>query len=68
MPTIKILELIGVSQQSWEDAVALALAEASKTVRNITGADVVRMTAKVEGGKIKEYHADVKFAFVIDSK
>jgi hypothetical protein len=68
MPTIKILELIGVSQQSWEDAVAGALAEANKTVRNITGADVIRMTAKVVDGKIAEYHADVKFAFRIEER
>lgn len=63
MPTIKVLELVGVSDKSWHNAVENALTEASKTVRNITGVDVLNTTAKVKNGKISEYHANVKFAF-----
>jgi len=68
MPTIKVLELVGVSAESWEDAVQNAVAHANKSVRNIQGVDVVRTTAKVKDGKISEYHADIKFAFVVDEK
>ena len=67
MPTIKVLELVGVSQKSWHDAVDQALSEASKTVRNITGVDVLHTTAKVHDNKIVEYHANVKFAFRVES-
>lgn len=67
MAAIKVLELVGVSQQSWHDAVQSALREASKTVRNITGVDVLHTTAKIEGNEIKEYHANVKFAFRVES-
>lgn len=67
MATIKVLELVGVSQKSWHDAVDQALAEASKTVRNITGVDVLHTTAKIKDNKIVEYHADVKFAFRVES-
>ena len=66
MPTIKVLELIGVSDRSWHDAVENALAEAAKTVRNITGVDVMHTTAKIASNKIVEYHANVKFAFRVD--
>lgn len=66
MPTIKVLELVGVSEKSWHDAVETALAEAQKTVRNITGLDVLHTTAKVADGRIREYHANVKFAFRVD--
>lgn len=66
MSAIKVLELVGVSNQSWHDAVNNALEEANKTVRNITGVDVLHTTAKVENGKIAEYHADVKFAFRVE--
>ena len=66
MPTIKVLELVGVSQKSWHDAVDQALAEASKTVRNISGVDVLGTTAKVRDNKIVEYHANVKFAFQVE--
>lgn len=67
MPTIKVLELVGVSQKSWHDAVDQALAEATKTVRNISGIDVLHTTAKVQDNKIVEYHANVKFAFRVES-
>lgn len=66
MPTIKVLELVGVSNKSWHDAVDQALTEATKTVRNITGVDVLNTTAKVQGDKIVEYHANVKFAFRVE--
>ena len=66
MPTIKVLELVGVSNKSWHDAVDNALSEASKTVRNITGVDVLHTTGKVDNGKIVEFHANVKFAFRVE--
>ena len=66
MATIKVLELVGISNKSWHDAVEQALAEATKTVRNITGVDVLNTTGKVQGDKIVEYHANVKFAFRVE--
>lgn len=66
MPTIKVLELVGVSGRNWENAVENALAEAGKSIRNIRGVDVLNTTAKVEDNKIKEYHVNVKLSFVID--
>ncbi len=63
---IKIIELVGVSQQSFSDAVRSAVAEASKTVRGITGVDVVQSSAKVSDGQITEYHVNVKIAFAIE--
>lgn len=66
MATIKVLELVGVSDKSWHDAVDNALSEANKSVRNITGVDVLHTTAKVKEGRIYEYHANVKFAFRVE--
>lgn len=63
---IKVIELVGVSGESWTDAAKNALAEASKTVHGITGMDVRHSTAVVEDGAIKEYHVDVRLAFVIE--
>lgn len=67
MATIKVLELVGVSQKSWHDAVEQALTEASKTVRNIRGVDVLSTNAKIRDNKITEYHANVKFAFQVEN-
>jgi len=66
MPTVKVLELVGVSNKSWDDAVQNALKEASKTVRGISGVDILHKTAKVKDGKIFEYHTDCKFAFRVE--
>lgn len=66
MAVIKVLEIVGVSDQSWRQAAENALAEASKTVKNITGMDVLHTTAKIENGKIAEYHTNVKFAFRVE--
>jgi len=66
MPVAKIIELIGSSPDSWQDAVEKAVKEAAKTVKNIKGVHVKRCTAKVKDNKIVEYRADVKIAFIAE--
>lgn len=65
MVVIKIVELIGSSPRSWEEATKKALEEASETVRNIKSIDVERFTAKVENNKIVEYRSVVRIAFAV---
>lgn len=66
MAAIKILEILGTSKDSWSDAAQEAVREAKKSVRNITGVEVVSQTAKVNDGKISEYHTTCKIAFKVD--
>ena len=66
MTVVKIIELVGTSEKSWEDAVRQAVKEAAKTVRNIVGVNVVGFTAKVKDGEITEYRANVKIAFIVE--
>ncbi len=66
MSVIKIIELIGSSEKSWEDAVQEALREASKTVKNIVGLDVLGHKADVRDNKIVKYKAHVKIAFAVE--
>ena len=66
MSVAKVVELIGSSPNSWEEAVANAMEAAAQTVRNIKGVDVKRWTAKVENNKIVEYRAVVKIAFIVE--
>ena len=63
---VKIVELIGSSPNSWEEAAGNAVKEAAKTVRNIKGVHVKRCTAKVENNKIVEYRTVVKIAFIVE--
>ena len=61
----EVIEVVGNSNKSWQDAAQVALEEARKTIHEITGLEVVDMTAKVDPntGKITEYHTAVKIAF-----
>ena len=63
LSVVKVIELIGASPDSWEAAAQNAIDVASKTVRGITGIDVIHFTAKVENGKIVKYKANLKVAF-----
>lgn len=66
MAVVKILNLLGSSTQSWDDAVNQAVVEASKTIDNITGVEVLNTTGMVKNGKIVEYKANVNVAFAVD--
>jgi flavin-binding protein dodecin len=64
----KIIEIVGSSDKSWDDAAQVALAEATKTIHGITGIELTDMTARVDPstGKITEYHSTVKIAFGVE--
>ncbi len=64
----KVIEIVGSSTQSWDDAAQVALNEASKTIHGITGIELTDMTAKVDPttGKISEYHSTVRIAFGVE--
>jgi flavin-binding protein dodecin len=66
MTVVKIIELIGTSTISWEEATKNALAQAAKTVKNIKSIYVKSCKATVENNKIAEYRAVVKIAFVVE--
>ena len=63
MSVVKVVELVGSSTRGWEDAVKNAIEDASQTVENITGVEILNMTAKVTEGNVEEYKANVKLAF-----
>jgi flavin-binding protein dodecin len=64
--TAKVVELIGTSSRSFEDAVRTALKDASETTRGITGAHVDSFSVRCKDGKITEYKASLKVAFGIE--
>jgi hypothetical protein len=65
-PVLKVVELMGTSPHSWEDAARNALREASKTIDNISGLELLNMTADVKDGEITQYKCDVKVAFKVE--
>ncbi len=48
----KIVEIIGTSEKSWEEAARVAVSTASKTLRDLRVAEVQEMDLKIEGGNL----------------
>lgn len=64
MSVVKIIELVGASNQSSDDAVKQALKDAQQTLRNIRAVDVV--STGLRGENLDEWRAHVRVAFVIE--
>jgi flavin-binding protein dodecin len=62
---IKVIELIGVSAESFDHAVKQAVAKASESIIGITGVEVQSMNARVADGEIVQFRAAVKIAFAV---
>ena len=64
MAAVKIIELIGTSTSSSDDAVQQALHEAQSTLRNIKAVDVV--STGLRGDNLNEWRAHVRIAFLVE--
>lgn len=64
----RITELVGTSNKSWEDAAANAVNAASKTLRDLRVAEVIKLDMVVEDGKVSSYRARVALSFKYDPK
>ena len=62
----KVVTIIGTSPESFARAAETAVQEAAKTLRGITGADVVSMSCGVQDGRITEYRTTVNIAFGVE--
>ena len=67
MAVARVTKITSASPKSFDDAVNQGLKRAAKTVRGITGLEVIEMKAKVERGKITEYRATVELTFLLES-
>jgi len=64
--TYKIIELVGSSPNSWEEAVQGIVGKASKSLRDLRIAEVVKLDVRLEDGMIKAYRARVKVSFKLE--
>ena len=62
----KVITIIGNSPDGFAEAAQAAVQEAAKTLRGITGADVVSMSAEVEGDRITQFRTTVNIAFAVE--
>lgn len=66
MAVVKIIELVGSSRTSTDDAAKQALAEAQSSLRNIRAVDIV--STGIRGENLDEYRAHVRVAFIVDKE
>ncbi|WP_436343693.1 dodecin family protein [Natronorubrum sp. FCH18a] len=66
--TVKVIELVGNSTDSWEDAAQNALNNADETLENISGLEIESRTADVENGQIERYKTTVHVAFALQDR
>jgi len=59
----KVIEVIGTSPSSWEEAAKNAVETASKSLSDLRVAEVVEFDLRVEEGKVVAYRAKVKVSF-----
>ena len=59
----KIIELVGSSPKSWEEAAKNAVEKASKSLQELRIAEVADLDMKIEDGKVTAYRARVKVSF-----
>lgn len=61
--TYKIIELVGTSTKSWEEAAKNAVDTASKSLKDLRIAEISMLDMKIEGGKVAAFRARVKVSF-----
>ena len=66
MAVARVSEIVASSNKSFEDAIQEGLKRATKTLRGVTGLEVVRMQAKVDKGKLKEYRVHMNVTFILE--
>jgi dodecin len=63
MSVYKVIEIIGSSEKSWEDAAKKAVENAAKGLKEIRIAEVKELDIRIESGKVAEYRAKMSISF-----
>ena len=66
MAVVKVIELLGESGESWEDASRKVVEEATRTLRGVTSVWIKEFQATVEEDKVKNFRVTAKVSFVME--
>ena len=66
MSVARVTEVIASSPEGFREAVEGGVERAAKTIRGITGLEVLRKTVKVDRGLIREYRVEMKITFMLE--
>jgi flavin-binding protein dodecin len=59
----KVIELVGTSSTSWEDAAKTAVERAAKSLRDLRIAEVIELDMQLNNGRVEAYRAKMKVSF-----
>ncbi len=62
----KIIEVVGFSEKSWEDAAKTAVSSVDSSVRDMRVAEVVQMDMRLEDNRIVGYRTKLKVSFKLE--
>ena len=63
MSVYKMVEIVGTSPTSWEDAARIAIETAGETLRDLRVAEITKLDVRLDDGRIVEYRARVMISF-----
>ncbi len=66
MAVARVTKITAASPKSWQDAVTEGLRRANKTIRGLTGLEVVSMKAHIDKGKITDYRVTMEITFILE--
>ena len=64
----KSIELVGVSSQSFDEAVRVAVKRASASMRNLQWLEVMEQRAQIAGGEVREFQVKVRIWFALEGE
>ena len=64
----RVIEVIGVSERSWEDAARSAVETASGSLRDLRIAEVTRMDVQIQDGRVTSYRTRLNLSFKYESE
>jgi dodecin len=62
----RVIELVGTSEKSIEDAINTAIARAHKTLRNLRWFEIAKTSGHIEGGKVHHFQVTLKVGFTME--
>jgi flavin-binding protein dodecin len=65
--TFKLIELVGISSKSFEDAVQNAVADAAKSLRDLAWFEVLEQRGRIKGAAVSEFQVKVHVAFKVEA-
>jgi flavin-binding protein dodecin len=65
---VKVIEVIGQSEKSFDDAAQNVVREVSKTVKNVKTLWIDNFSCNVEGNRIAEYRVNAKVSFLVEGR